>query len=379
MLWGFEGARPFTVLDARMRVGFDLLLQKYEATHILWDAHIRGFDTPAEAVRIALPIRWTGWANEEPVRMDDGHVSAWSDGNQPGLVWVPDKPNTVRNFTQRFPPIVTTLFQLWTGNKTTPCTIQIRIENVGWCTLKSTLVPSASLTQPLLGLDKLTLLVVSKWLLMQHILGPLPFMAVHDGTVLQVDTQMLATALEGSHRRLNPGAKRFQGLVSNGLLNRARKAATEAAVAVLTGTVTAADAKLAYNEALGHVTEPSYAARIAELLPGIERVAPGLLGPSISAWIDDMKDLRNVQGHGLKTHDDFGETEISRYYVLASSGRWVLKILLLLELIDEEHIALALLESEQFKLALANIDREMYWKDFSAHGYFLEALDIEKR
>lgn len=85
-----------------------------------------------------------------------------------------------------------------------------------------------------------------------------------------------------------------------------------------------------------------------------------------------MKVLRNVQSHGLKTHDAFGDTEVSQYYVMAASGRWVLKILLLLELVEEEQLELALRGSERFMYSLANIDRENYWEDFSTYGRFLE-------
>ncbi|WP_133159055.1 HEPN domain-containing protein [Arthrobacter glacialis] len=377
VLWGVEDGRPFTVLDARMTIelgsSFGHPPQIYEAKHVLWDAHIVGFDSPAEAVRIALPIRGLGWSNQETLFTDDGQLSAWSNPNRPGLVWEPAQSNSVHNLTQQFPTVVTTLLQLWTEKETSACLIEVRIENVGWCTLKSTTDPSTILTQPLLALNKLTLGIVSQWLTLAPTLGPVPFMAVYDGAPLQSDAQMLATALEGIHRRLYPDSQRFQMSVSNGLLRRARRAATRAAVEVLAGVIDEADAEAAYNEALGHMGELSYAARLVEVLPRIEGVAPGLLGPSQSAWIKDMKDLRNVQSHGLQNHDEFGDSEISRYYVMASSGRWVLKILLLLELVGEEQLKLALRDSDRFMFSLANMDREMYWKDFSAYDTFLDA------
>ncbi|WP_269939842.1 HEPN domain-containing protein [Arthrobacter sp. HY1533] len=376
VLWGVEDNRPFTILDARMTVELGLNLgwppQVYQANYVLWDAHIDGFASPAEAIRIAVPIRWAGWTNQESIVTEHGYLSAWSNGNLPGLVWEPTQSSSANELIQRFPSIVTTLFQLWTEVKTSACSIEIRIKNVGWCQLKSTSAPTATLTQPLLQLDKLTLAVVSKWLSMAQILGPVPFMAVQGGAPLQSDAQMLATALEGLHRRLNPDAKRFQQKVSKTLLDRARREASRAAVGVLSGVVNESAAKKAYDEALGHIEEPSYAARISGLLPPVERVAPGLLGPSQSEWIQDMKVLRNVQSHGLKTHDAFGDTEVSQYYVMAASGRWVLKILLLLELVEEEQLELALRGSERFMYSLANIDRENYWEDFSTYRRFLE-------
>ncbi|WP_143181016.1 HEPN domain-containing protein [Glutamicibacter sp. 0426] len=378
VLWGVDNGRPFTVLDARMTVeldfNFDWPSQIYKANHILWDAHISGFDSPALAVRVALPIRGLGWPDQETLLTDAGRIGAWSDSNRPGLVWEPAHSNSVRKLTQEFPKIVTTLLQLWTGKETSACSLEVRIKNLGWCTIKSTDAPANILTQPLLPLNKLTLSVVSRWLTLVPMLGPVPFMAIHDGAPLQSDAQMLATALEGLHRRLHPDAKRFHMSVSEGLLRRARRAASKAAVEVLSDVVEEADARAAYNEALGHMGELSYSARLAELLPRIESVAPGLLGPSQLAWIKDMKDLRNIQSHGLKNHDEFGDAEVGQYYVLVSSGRWVLKILLLLELLDQEQIWRALRASDRFMYSLANIDREKYWKDFSAYEKFLATV-----
>lgn len=380
ILWGFENGRPFSILDARMIVDSNFNLswpsQTYEASNILWDAHIEGFDSPAEAVRITFPIPWHGWNNQETVFLDEGHLSAWSDTNLPGLVWEPAEPSTVHKLTQQFPTIVTTLFHLWTEKETSACLIEVRIENVGWCRIKSTTGPSTTFARPLLVLNKLTLEVVGRWLSMAPTLGPVPFMAVHTGAPLQADAQMLATALEGLHRRLHPDAKRFQPPVSKGNLTRARRAAVQAAIEVLDGAVDEVVAKAAYSEALGHIGDLSYAARITEMLPRVERVAPGLLGPSRSSWIKDMKDLRNIQSHGLQNHDDFGDTEIGQYYVLASSGRWVLKILLLLEITGEEHLRLALKDSDRFMYSLANIDREKYWAGYSAYSHFLDGSRI---
>lgn len=383
VLWGLENGRPFTILDARMTIelafGISLPPQVYEANHVLWDAHIEAFDTPAEAVRLALPIRWLGWNEQETVVLDEGRLSAWSDENHPGLAWVPAQPSSVQELTQQFPTVVTTLFQLWTEKKTSVSSIEVQIANVGWCTLKSISAQPTTVTQPLLDLDNLTLEVVGKWLAMAPELGPVPFMAVYGGAPLQSDAQMLATALEGLHRRLHPDANRFQPPPSRGMLDRARRAAVQAAIGVLAGAVDERSAKAAYDEALGHMGELSYAARITEMLPIVERVAPGLLGPSQASWVKDMKDLRNIQSHGLRNHDDFGDTEVRQYYVFASSGRWVLKILLLLELTSEEHLRLALRDSDRFMFSLANIDREGYWADYSSYSTFVDGSGNEER
>lgn len=376
-LWGLYDGRPFTVLDARMSVevgGSILPRQIYEAGCILWDAHIEGPYSPAKAVRIAFLLRRAGWANEDPITSDQGRLSAWSQENRPGLTWEPSGTYTAHDLTQRFPPILTTLLHLWTGEPTSVCAIHLRLEEVGWCTLELLHDPTENSNRSFLDLNKLGLRVVANWLMQAQCLGPLPFLAVGNVGPLQSDAQMLATALEGLHRRLNPTATRFTASVTRKQLNRARHQASGAAVAALDGIVDATVAKKAYDEALSHVNQPSYAERLAKMLPRIEMLAPGLLGPSLTDWIADMKDLRNVQSHGLQNHDDFGEDEISRYYVMASSGRWALKILLLLALTDDdEQMKSALRNSDQFMYTLANIDRETYWKSFSAYQKFLHS------
>lgn len=58
------------------------------------------------------------------------------------------------------------------------------------------------------------------------------------------------------------------------------------------------------------------------MLSSVAEVAPGLLGPSVHDWTSAIIKVRNVQAHRLPEHDDFGEGEISEYYVLGSSGSW---------------------------------------------------------
>jgi hypothetical protein len=375
-LWGIEEGRPFTVLDARMTIkdGFTFSpTQVYEAGSILWGAHVEGRDSAAQALRVTFSLPWTGWSDDEAATLDQGRLSHWNDGKAPGLLWEPSQPHTVHNLTQRFPPLLTALFQLWAGYPVHTEESQVLIHAVGWCPVESAWSPQGGPQRSFLNLGDLTVRKIACWLEMARELGPLPFIAVRGSETLQVDAQMLATALEGLDRRWRPEARRFDGVVSKKQLNRARRQASQAAVEALDGIVEATLAKRVYDEALGHVQEPSYAEHLAELMPRVERVAPGLLGPSLSAWIQDMKDLRNIQSHGLRTHDDFGEEEITRYYVMSSSGRWALRLLLLLKLVDDDDLVRAALRDyDQFMFALVNIDRERYWENFSAYQTFLD-------
>ncbi|MEV7661806.1 HEPN domain-containing protein [Paenarthrobacter sp. NPDC089316] len=380
-LWGLEGDRPFTVIDAKMSMVSNFLslpAQVYKASQVLWDVHIDGPDSFAKAIRLTFSLPRSGWANDETIELPEGRLTAWATDNRPGLIYEPSTSHTVHDLAQRFPTILTALFNLWTGSQTSITAIQVRIPGKGWCPLEVlNVVPSLD-SHSFLPLNTLDLTVVGAWLSKSKKLGPIPFVANEDRGVLQVDAQMPATALEGLHRRLEPAANRFDPKLSNSKLEKARKQARAAAMLALEGAADAVITKTAFNEALLHVDEPSYSLRLTSLLARVERVAPGLLGPSFESWINDAKNLRNVQSHGLTRDDDFGEHEISLYYVLSVSSRWALRILLLLHLTDDEALIRSALEdSDKFMFALANMDRESYWEDFSAYETFLNAASVD--
>ncbi|MCX8454604.1 HEPN domain-containing protein [Paenarthrobacter ureafaciens] len=375
-LWGIEGDRPFTVLDAKMSLISNFVgglpAQVYQADQVLWDVHIDGPDSFADAVRLAFSLPRSGWANDETIELPEGRLARWHHDNRPGLTWEPSTSHTVKNLTQQFPAILTALFHLWTGSQTSISAIQVCIPGKGWCPLEILREAPSVASRSFLPLNTLDLTVVGTWLSEAKKLGPIPFVANEDRGVLQVDAQMLATALEGLHRRLVPDANRFIPKLSNAKLEKARKQARAAAMLALKGSADEETTKTAFNEALLHVDEPSYSLRLTSMLARVERVAPGLLGPSLGSWIKDAKDLRNVQSHGLTRDDDFGEHQISLYYVLAVSSRWALRILLLLHLTDDDALIRSALEdSDEFMYALANMDREAYWKDFSAYETFM--------
>lgn len=206
-------------------------------------------------------------------------------------------------------------------------------------------------------------------------------MALGPTRVLQPDAHNVAAGLEGLHRRLmdrrtrlDSGGK-LEG-VDKQLLRSARQAAVDAAVRVLGDSPERlAEVRQVFERALSRLHEPSYKERIMELLPQVDDVAPGLLGPDVRRWVRDMEAIRNVQAHQLAKHDDFGEEEISLYYVLEASGRWVMRILLLLQVASPEDVSRALRRSSRFQHSLANMDREQHWRNFSTFDTFRSRSD----
>jgi len=121
-----------------------------------------------------------------------------------------------------------------------------------------------------------------------------------------------------------------------------------------------------FTSALGFINEPSYAERLTELLTPVLDVAPGLVGPDVGGWIKAITALRNDQSHQLDPTSTFEKADISEYLVLSVTGRWALRIRLLLELVTPNEMRKALHESTPFAYALATVDTEKLWPNYSA-------------
>lgn len=381
-LWGMNEGRPFTVFSANMRantVPFTGFKPIYSAQSILWGVQVEGPDSKATAVRLRFNFSPTGWSDEDPVDTDSGRLRAWLGERQvDGLEWEPSSPQTIENLMGGFPQVFTTLFHLWTGKPKSVTGIQVHIEGVGWCDL-TRIGDGGSVKQvysPFLDLNQLTLKIVGKWLSMADQLGPIPFMVFPGNLVLQVDAFVVASALEGLHRRLHPEEKRFEWDVSNSKLDKAKKAARTAGVETLQPTVESKEAvQRAFREAVGHVEDLTFTERVTRLVNRCADLVPGLLGPSADDWTEDLKEVRNTQSHALPKHDGFGQDQVSLYYVMSRTGRWLLRIRLLLELVDDAHMRTALRQSSDFTMTLADLDLEEYWPDYSAYDAFYAALE----
>ncbi|UNX55350.1 hypothetical protein MF406_03500 [Georgenia sp. TF02-10] len=380
-LWGLNGGEPFTVLDARMKVDWGGWgpTQSYEAHQFLRGVHVTNDRVPVGGLRLAFPVRQPGgWIRQQPVDAPQGILAAWSTGAQLGLQWQTTTPRPLGSMAFHHSESFAALLSLWTGKRVGVSHLEVDVPNEGWhrVELVSTHSHHEESFTELLPLSDLTLEVIARWLEIATGLGPVPYMAIADRQVLQIDALIVAAALEGLHRRLYPGHSRtdeHQTLagVSRTKLRKASSAAVKAALKALNGLpVNYEQAERVYQGALASIHELSFREKLVELLPQVDEVAPGLLGPDLKEWVGDLVQVRNVQAHLLKDHDDFGEKEMSQCYVLGLSGRWALRILLLLQVASSEQIRKALSESSQFSYALANLDRESVWDNFSAYERF---------
>lgn len=382
VLWGLDKrGMLFTLLDAKMEVHLTLE-HVYTGCVVLHGVHIRDGQVPVSGVRVSFPLAEPpGWLSQVPANSDVGELAPWVVGDgRAGIQWRPQAHRSLHRMMVRDTEPLRALLSLWTGQ---PVRLERRLEvelpGKGWHMLDNLSVQPqmpALTTSHLLPLSQLTLEVLARWVHLASRLGPLPYMALRPTRVLQPDAHNIAAGLEGIHRRLMPGRTRLgsggklEG-VDEDLLASARRAAVDAAVYALGDAAERlVEVRQVFEGALSRVHEPSYKDRMMELLPQVKDVAPGLLGPDVKRWIRDMEAIRNIQAHQLPKHDDFGEEEISLYYVLEASGRWVMRILLLLQVASPADVSRALRRSSQFQHSLANMDREQHWRNFSTFDTF---------
>ncbi|MGO1536898.1 MAG: HEPN domain-containing protein [Yaniella sp.] len=381
VLWGFDEGVPFTVFGARMSVAGSHPLascppQLYRARTILRGAHLVSEQEHVRAIRCAFPIRRRKWGHEVPVRIQQGTLSAWNDSSWPGLVWEPEQAQSLHFLSQRFLARIHALLELWTAIDVAPPQVEVQLEDSGWYILEtSNFERTKPFSGDLLALESLSLENIANGLELMYRLGPLPFEAIQSPTHMQADTLLAAIGLEGFHRRVS-NRKQSRKPLFRALNSTQRRGARDAAISAARESLhgLAEDEAIAntFHNALAQVYELSYAERLHELVPQVEGVAPGLLGPDAAQWVQDVKQIRNVQSHSIPKHDDFGETEITKYHVLGISGRWALRILVLAEFVDPNTLQKALKGSDRFMFALVNMDKEQYWLDFSAYDHFRE-------
>ncbi|WP_026928064.1 HEPN domain-containing protein [Granulicoccus phenolivorans] len=370
-----------TLFDARLEAAdLEILFpsprppQTFEGWRILHGACVPDQDSASTGVRWTMPhlpgLRLAGTA-----RCKGGTLTSYTHENLPGICLETDQQHPIRTLADLTPNRITSFLSIATGYEVVPVHREIRLPDGTWCRVGIDR-PVESRSGPADFVTGIDLERLASWTDQSEQLGPLPFMPVADlsAVPVQVTVQVVATALEGLHRRTQPDEKPF-GTLSKGGIRRAVKAAVTAGTDTLEqeGWQDQRFAQTRFNAALGHVGEMSYAERLRALLTPVNRVAPGLFGPSLNGWIKRMKDVRNVQSHQLDEHDAFGEKEIDLYVALNISGRWALRLALLQLVLSKDDINDGLGRSNRFRIALANIDASHVWDGFSCAETFRAA------
>lgn len=353
-------------------------LQRFTGQRYVWGAHMVTDSAEVQGIRWTWNIAstQTGWTADSTTLVDDpvrGELHSWQRGRDVGLEFLPDEPVPLRTLLEEVQSPCSQVLGLWCA-KRPPDTTQTEflVEHEQWVsyTAATRMNPRLQVTG-LLSMRDLRLTVFAYWLPLAVQINPFHFIANSPTNVLQVDAQVLATALEGLHRRLYDHERPLSAL-SKKAVERSMKVARKAGVEALKNEGFA-DAERANDLLLGvlnHIDQQSYAERVKQLAAPVANLAPGMFGPDLDEWVAMVKWIRNAQSHQLKV--GFDESAVSVYYTASVACRWILSLTILGKLVPDEQIAAALKESESFQFALANMDGEQVWEGFSALATFRE-------
>lgn len=353
-------------------------LQRFTGQRYVGGAHMATDSDEVQGIRWTWNIastqtRWAADSTtlvENPVR---GDLYSWQRGRDVGLEFLPHEPVPLRTLLEEVQSPCSQLLGLWCA-KRPPDTTQTEflVQEDHWVSYTAaTHVHSRLQVTGLLPMRDLKLPVFAWWLPLAAKLDPFHFIANAPMNVLQVDAQVLATALEGIHRRLYDHERPLSPM-SKKAVERSMKVARQAGIEALKneGFNDTALADDLLQGVLNHIDQQSYAERVKQLVVPVANLAPGMFGPDLDEWVAMVKRIRNAQSHQLKV--GFDESAVSVYYTASVACRWLLSLTILSKLVPEEHIAAALKESETFQFALANMDGERVWEGFSALATFRE-------
>lgn len=337
VLWLDIAGQPATLLDAKMKIDERGLLasgrsQYYLGSRLVYGAHLASDEHRVGTIRFVLDAKMPNrWFDQSPTAFKDGAVRPWRRGDRLlGIEVELEDPLGIDEFVRRTVLPFKALLGLWTHRSVSHGHVEFYDSVDGWLPVHDFQDPEPPRIDQtkFLPVPELTVETLAKWLNVASILGPIAEMALHRSGPIQVDALVTTTAIEGCHRRL--------------------------------------------------VRDPTsrvhYRTRVAEIVQEIVELVPGLLGPDPGGWIDEVKDIRNEQGHVFAKVDNFDEAQISRYYVYFKGAEWVLRLFLLLQVVERNQLSKHLQDCDKFWFTLANIDRENYWPEFSSYDTYRESL-----
>lgn len=223
--------------------------------------------------------------------------------------------------------------------------------------------PGQPLHKMLVPLSDLTLPQVATWLNIVERLGPLPPVVAKSFTAssLNVETELLnlTTVAEGLHSRIFADRERISGSEASRLR------------ALVKGAL--ADESSQYRDlilgSLRHLTEPSYKARLVDLVDEAARGMPNLVGNTLR-WARDVGECRNDYAH--RRAGFLGKQEIDKYVGIILSLRWVLAGVLLLQTgIAPDVLAARIAQDQSYQFFLGQM------QEYLPDAYPLDEANIE--
>ncbi len=182
-------------------------------------------------------------------------------------------------------------------------------------------IPPHEIVVPMaeIGLDG-----IAAWLESTANLGPLPSIitrvaSAQDDT-LEAQLLELTSTTEGLHRLLRPQEKRMTK-------QQAREARAKALEAVKDLDE---DVKKAVQDALGHLTDPSYSRRLLDLAEQVKEAVPGVAGKT-EEWKKRVSSARNNLAHKLDDGFLAEDIDAKEAVIISLSLKWLLSGFLLLQ------------------------------------------------
>jgi hypothetical protein len=343
--------------------------QSFDVHHLVRGEHLDP-DPLFSSIRFEPPwsLRWNGLKGTAQCDGPNptGQLTGYVEEERRWVEFVSAAPMSLTALESIIWHSADTFMSIWCNTAIKPVRIQIRTnEQSEWLSIVTVGLmqqpePSA-FDSPLLPFADMSLTVLAKWLVMAAGLSPIPFIVspgTSDQIPLQAQVLSVASALEGLHRRTGPDQNYFKTL-SKPQRAEVRRAAERAALSQLRalGWTDLEGARDRLEQSLGFLGQTTLGERLKTLAGPAADVAPGLLGPSLDAWVNGMKNARNGEGHQLYAAPEFGADKFDPYYQLLTSGLWVARIsLLLLMDVDPATLTAALHSHQSFLFDLANMD-----------------------
>lgn len=369
-----DGNEPVSLMGALMddpSFPFLSVAQSFHGDLSLLGAHLNNEHALISGLRWTWPVpdlnRLSG--TEGPARVGGerpGSLTSWAFGAGAGLQFTAGSPTPLRVMLNEVLGHCSQIVGLWCAQEVpgVSCT-EVLVED-RWCTLHMRNQQALSrIRTQLMPIDRLSIATFAMWLPMANEIFPFPYIVNAPTNILQLDAQVLGTVVEGLHYRLHGRGARLDGMSQSGIRRAtdiARRTGVEALMAQ--GYTDEDEAQKAFRETLGHLNDMTYQARALELFAPVHDLVPSLFGPDLTSWVEMVKQIRNHQSHQAAIQ--FNESLIARYYVTVESCRWALRLRMLIQLLPNYDYKAILTRSSRFQLALANIDREEIWPDFSA-------------
>lgn len=280
---------------------------------------------------------WWGATENNAQTSDGGRLHTYCDGEEARwFEFISAVPATFGILDSGVINAVTTLMQLATMNDAEDADVQVQLEEGGpWRDVHRGREPVQSASRPLLSTEHLTCKRFATWIdfrretqgLDAAVLDGLP------GVAIQTHVLTLGSVAEGIHRRLfGKGRKRVDHL-SNNKIDKMRRAARDAAQALMNGAqftdADRAEFGKAIGEAFGHINDQTFRSRMDDLLTDAQRSIPSLAA-AFKDWPDAVSTARNYMAHQPSLPDNVDDDQfLDLLIALSYSITWVLRTNLL--------------------------------------------------